>query len=314
VKLMGGDITVTSTVGKGTCFSFNVKSRVSTISKKQYVHLNTQGNENKKVLIVDDNPNFLTILKGQLEQWKLIPVTALSANDALTILEDQKDFDLIITDMLMPGMDGVQLSIKIKEILPHVPVILLSAIGDEKRSQYPHLFSSVLTKPVKQGALFKAIQSDLKEGRGKEEPEEKKAPSLLSEDFAKEHPLTILLAEDNLINQKLATRILNKLGYSVDLANNGVEAVGMLQNKEYDMIFMDMLMPEMDGLEATSMIRSGSDRQPQIVAMTANALPEDREACFKAGMDDYISKPIKLDELITILKNAALNIRDTSKS
>ena len=314
VNLMGGDITVTSTVGKGTCFSFNVKSTVSTISKKRYVHLNTQGNENKKVLIVDDNPNFLTILKGQLEQWRLIPVAALSANDALTILEDQRDFDLIISDMLMPGMDGVQLSVKIKEILPDVPVILLSAIGDEKRSQYPHLFSSILTKPVKQGALFKAIQSDLKEGRGKEEPEEKKAPSLLSEDFATEHPLTILLAEDNLINQKLATRILNKLGYSIDLANNGVEAVGMLQNKEYDMIFMDMLMPEMDGLEATSMIRSGSDRQPQIVAMTANALPEDREACFKAGMDDYISKPIKLDELITILKNAALNIKDTSKS
>jgi CheY-like chemotaxis protein len=314
VKLMGGDITVTSTVGKGTCFSFNVESKVSTVSKKQYVHLNTQGNENKKVLIVDDNPNFLTILKGQLEQWKLIPVAALSANEALSILEEQKDFDLIITDMLMPGMDGVQLSIKIKEMLPHVPVILLSAIGDEKRSQYPHLFSSVLTKPVKQGPLFKAIQSDLKEGRGKEEPEEKKTPSLLSADFAAEYPLSILLAEDNLINQKLATRILNKLGYSVDIANNGVEAVGMLQNKEYDLIFMDMLMPEMDGLEATSMIRAGANRQPQIVAMTANALPEDREACFKAGMDDYISKPIKLEELITILKHAALVVKDSSES
>ena len=310
VKLMGGVIEVTSTVGKGTCFSFNLTSKISTVSKKHYAYLNAEANENKKILIVDDNPNFLTILKSQLEQWKLIPIAASSAVQALSILEEQKDFSLIITDMLMPGMDGVQLSMKMKEILPNVPVILLSAIGDEKRSQYSHLFSSVLTKPVKQGQLFNAIQSDLKEGKAKDAPEEKKIPLLLSEDFALEYPLSILLAEDNLINQKLATRVLNKLGYSVDLANNGVEAVGMLQNKEYDIIFMDVLMPEMDGLEATGMIRSGTNKQPQIVAMTANAMPEDREACFKAGMDDYISKPIKLEELIAVLKSTALIIKE----
>lgn len=110
------------------------------------------------------------------------------------------------------------------------------------------------------------------------------------------------MAEDNLINQKLATRVLAKLGYQLDIASNGVEAVGMVQEKAYDLILMDILMPEMDGLEATRLIRSGYQTQPKIVAMTANAMPEDRETCLRAGMDGYISKPIKLEELINMLK------------
>ena len=128
---------------------------------------------------------------------------------------------------------------------------------------------------------------------------------MLSEDFAKAYPLNILIAEDNIINQKLAVRVLNKLGYDPKIANNGHEAVDMQTAESFDVVLMDMLMPEMDGLQATKAIRNADISQPQIVAMTANALPEDRVACLQAGMDDYISKPIKLEILMEVLKQTA---------
>jgi signal transduction histidine kinase/CheY-like chemotaxis protein len=306
VLLMGGDFTVKSKVGKGTTFSFNIKSRTSSIVQQPLIFLDLKTASSKKVLIVDDNPNFLTILKSQLEQWGLNPVSAISGKEALSILSEDKDFSLVITDMLMPEMDGMQLASEIKNIAPNVSMILLSAVGDENRSLYATVFKSVLTKPVKEGQLFKAIQRELIEGKNDSAVDVVKPVSILSDEFALEHPLTILLAEDNLINQKLATRVLNKLGYALDIANNGVEAVGMLQKKDYDLILMDILMPEMDGLEATKVIRSGSQYQPQIIAMTANAMPEDRETCLNAGMNNYITKPIKLEELMDILQESAV--------
>ncbi|MDB5118962.1 MAG: response regulator [Sphingobacteriales bacterium] len=311
VVLMGGDFTVKSKVGKGTTFSFNIKSKTSSVPQQLPVSFNVKSSSSKKVLVVDDNPNFLTILKSQLEQWELTPVTALSGKEALSILSEDKDFSLVITDMLMPEMDGMQLASEIKKIAPDVAMILLSAVGDENRSLYATVFSTILTKPVKEGQLFKAIQSELSESKNDSVSDAVNKPvSILSDDFALDHPLTILLAEDNLINQKLATRVLNKLGYVLDIANNGVEAVGMLQKKDYDLILMDILMPEMNGLEATKVIRSGAQYQPQIIAMTANAMPEDRETCLNAGMNNYITKPIKLNELMDILRESAILARE----
>ena len=306
VSLMGGAISVKSQVGKGTTFAFNIFCKTSNTSKKQYVSINVKGNQNKKVLVVDDNVSYLSVLQAQLKQWGLLALTAPSGKAALEILSKEKDFSLVITDKLMPEMDGVQLATSIKAILPDIPIVLLSAVGDENRSKYPHLFSSVLAKPVKESQFFKTLQIELRESKAVSPQEEvKKQVVELSTDFAKEYPLSILLAEDNLINQKLALRVLNKLGYNLDIADNGAEAVGMMQEKAYDIILMDVLMPEMDGLEATRVIRSGSQPQPQIVAMTANAMPEDKEACFEAGMDNYISKPIKLEELMNVLRETA---------
>jgi CheY-like chemotaxis protein len=131
---------------------------------------------------------------------------------------------------------------------------------------------------------------------------EQKPANLLSIDFAERYPLEILIAEDNPINQKLILKVMSKLGYGVELANTGLEAVEMLKSKPYDLIFMDIQMPDMDGLEATRHIRANFRRQPVICAMTANALAEDREACKDAGMDKYLSKPIKLEELISMLQ------------
>ncbi|WP_207425400.1 response regulator [Pedobacter sp. SYSU D00535] len=305
IRLMGGQISVSSRVGNGSTFSFYVTHKLSDKAVEEPVY-SEEGIENKKVLIVDDNPHFLLLLKTQLERWKLQAVVAESSTEALELLKKEKDLSLIITDLLMPVVDGVHLATRAKELYPGIPTVLLSAVGDENRSRYPHLFSSVLTKPVKERQLFKTIQRELKDVKIVNPPEgEKKKGTALSGEFALEYPLSILLAEDNLVNQKLAVRILEKLGYTTDLAQNGVEAVAMLQRKDYQLVLMDVLMPEMDGLEATRVIRSAAKRQPRIVAMTANAMAEDREACFEAGMNDYLAKPIKMEELIRVLKEAS---------
>lgn len=309
VKLMGGNIWVESIEGQGTTFSYTILSKPVHESEKRYAHFNTSENEGKKVLVIDDNMTNLTILKNQLELWKLVPTLASSGKEALEILfSEKKEFQLIITDMQMPLLDGVELAQEVKARMPQMPIILLSSIGNETKSQYPNLFNSVLAKPVKQAQLFNLVQRELKIQHSENQEIKSKSPSLLSEDFAKMYPLDILLAEDNLINQKLAIRILNKLGYSPDLATNGEEAIHMLAEKPYHIILMDVLMPEMDGLEATRFIRKNSTYQPVIIAMTANAMPEDRIDCIKAGMNDFISKPINIETLLKQLQEAWENI------
>ncbi|WP_207423435.1 hybrid sensor histidine kinase/response regulator [Desertivirga brevis] len=305
VKLMGGEISVESIKGEGSIFSFTIRTRQGNQALKHYVTLNASENEGKKVLIVDDNKTNLSILKSQLELWKLDVTVADSGARALESLVAAEDFQLIITDMQMPEMDGVQLAEAMKRRAPDVPIILLSSIGDESRSKYPHLFNSVLTKPVKQQPLYKLVMAELKQQKQPKKLEEKKATTL-SNDFAESFPLNILLVEDNIINQKLAMRILTKLGYEPGLANNGQEAVDMLTDRQYDVVLMDMLMPLMDGLEATRYIRKNHQHQPVIVAMTANAMAEDRDACINAGMNDYITKPINIE----ILKKSLIESAD----
>lgn len=306
VKLMGGEIGLSSQEGVGTTFFFTIKARAAESSEKRYVSFGKE-TEGKRVLIIDDNLTNLTILKGQLELWKLEVTPAISGKDALEILARDKNFQLIISDMQMPDMDGIELAEAIKKKNATIPIMLLSSVGDESKAKYPHLFNSVLTKPVKLQQLFKLVQTELKNNK-EAIPEENTSIKLISDDFALNYPLCILIAEDNLINQKLTLRILSKLGYQADIANNGKEALDMLHNKAYNVILMDMLMPEMDGLEATKAIRGSDLPQPQIIAMTANALPEDREACLQAGMDDYISKPINLHVLIDLLKKTAVKM------
>jgi len=308
VKLMGGTIGVESVVGKGTTFFFSLETTAAQIASKQYAYLNSSENAGKKVLVVDDNLTNLEILQAQLLQWDLQPILVASAREAIAIIESNAEIHLIISDMQMPDIDGVGLAQAIKKIKNSIPIVLLSSIGDETRSKYSDLFSAVLTKPVKQSQLFKIIQLQLKQAGQQTFKEDKKTANILSEDFAEQNPLNILIAEDNLINQKLATRVLNKLGYQPKIANNGKEAVEMQVAGTFNVILMDMLMPEMDGLEATRTIRQLNIPQPKIIAMTANALPEDREQCLKSGMDDYISKPINLNVLVEILKKTATAI------
>nr|WP_255537086.1 response regulator [Pedobacter sp. SYSU D00873] len=301
IKLMGGDVSVSSTVGVGTTFKFTLKTRVAHSSERQYVTLSTAGLDKKKVLILDDNQTNLSILQKQLALWNIKALPALSGAEALALLKDQH-FDLIISDMQMPEMDGVSFARAAKVLHPATPIVLLSSVGDESRSKYPELFNSVVNKPIKQAQLKSIVQQELKLKSENSLPEAGMIVTL-SDDFATAFPFDILIAEDNLINQKLATRVLNKLGYYPKIAANGKEAVDMLNEHPYDLILMDMLMPEMDGIEATMTIRLNKDiQQPIIVAMTANVMPEDKEKCLNAGMSAFVSKPFKLEDLKDVLK------------
>jgi CheY-like chemotaxis protein len=180
--------------------------------------------------------------------------------------------------------------------------VLLSSMGDDSSKLYPALFSAVLTKPIKQSLLARQITTLLGDKTKTALQEINVSKTKLRKEFAADYPLTILIAEDNPVNQKLAERILNKFGYQPDIVSNGREALSILSAKNYDLVLMDVQMPEIDGLEATRRIRLGSEVQPVIIAMTANAMQGDREMCIDAGMNDYISKPINLDELIALLK------------
>ncbi len=305
VKLMGGKITVKSQFGAGSTFEFNVKCEKVTepVPRQVYDSLVCEG---KKVLVIDDNPTNLRILKVQLKKWKMVVVAVSSGKEALEIVSQQQDIDLVITDMQMPDMAGLELSTKIKAIQKNLPIILLSSIGNETKKMNPTLFSSVLTKPVKHQQLYQVIAQDLnKEIVVEVEPKK----SLLSEAFALESPFNILVAEDNVMNQKLIMRILSKLGYQPELAVDGQEVIDMMQRKSYDLILMDVQMPNIDGLEATRLLRKIYGAKPLIAAMTANAMSEDKENCFAAGMDDYISKPISIEALMNMLAGLSKKLK-----
>ncbi|PJJ84144.1 hybrid sensor histidine kinase/response regulator [Mucilaginibacter auburnensis] len=300
IQLMGGDITVDSKEHEGTKFRFTIKCNALQHDRLEASAL--PDIENKNILIVDDNATNLKVLKAQLEVWKLNATSVHSAAAALDLLDSGKHFDMIITDMQMPEMDGLAFTRIVKKVYPQIPVLLLSSVGNESQKNYPNLFAATLTKPVKQHHLSMAIQNEFKHKQYMA-VNEAKSNSVLSIGFATENPVNILVAEDNPINQKLILRILEKLGYEARLANNGREVLEEIGKQVPDMILMDVQMPEIDGLEATRLIRKMSAiTQPYIVAMTANAMPEDRDDCFAAGMDNYISKPVKLDLLVSVLR------------
>ena len=215
----------------------------------------------------------------------------------------------MIADLKMPEMDGVELSKQIRQNYPDIPIILLNTVGDESSNQYPDLFSSVIRKPVKQHLLHTQVFNGLRKQNKEIIIEKKIATNRLSPHFSEQYPLRILIAEDDEMNQKLAFKILNKLGYMPDVVANGQEVLEIVSHEKYDMILMDVQMPVMNGLEATRMIRLCLSIQPVIVAMTANSMQGDREECLRSGMDDYISKPVNIHELVDTIEKWALEIK-----
>jgi two-component system sensor histidine kinase/response regulator len=305
VNLMHGAISVKSKLDEGTVFAFTIKAIAGTEAPPAAVFHDPAQNIGKKVLVVDDNHTNLRILKGQLELWNFIPIISSNPAEALEMLLSSTNYDLVITDMQMPEMDGVQLAQRIRKNHISTPIILLSSVGDESKHKYPELFSAVLNKPAKTKQLRGVIHQSLHLQTTVNQVQER-YPAILDADFAVTYPLQILIAEDHPINLKLAMKILHKLGYDPDYANNGQQAVEMYTRKNYDLVLMDVLMPEMDGLEATKIIRNSSGIQPKIIAMTANVMTEDKNACFVAGMDDYLSKPLHIGSLLKLLSATSI--------
>lgn len=308
VKLMGGVIKVDSKEGQGTKFSFTLQTNIS-VNSTHAVGTCNMGCEGKKVLIVDDNAISRNTLAKQLENWKLTALLVASGAEALEVLSKSPDVNLVLIDLQLPGMNGVELATLIKKENHSIPLILLSAIGDERGRSFSGLFTSILNKPVRQKVLCLHITHGL-QYQSKLGLTLNKPLPLLTPDFAAKYPMQILVAEDNPVNQLLTERVLSKLGYKTETAANGLLALNAQRAKQYDIILMDVQMPEMDGLEATRQIRMQPGNQPVIIAMTANAIQGDREECLGAGMDDYISKPVKLESLVTILEKWALIILD----
>ncbi|WP_332369376.1 response regulator [Spirosoma telluris] len=308
IELMGGTIHVESEEGKGTSFLFSLRSQMSQQTKQHYVYAHLADNQGKSVLLIDDNQTNRLILKAQLELWRLIPTVASSGQQALDILGQGALFDLVITDRQMPEMDGIELASRIKAIHPDLPIMLLSSMGDESRKTHADLFSAIMTKPIHQHQLVQLIQQTLKSKRAISLPAAPRPESAYSMDFAQQYPLRILIAEDAPINVKLLMRVLNKLGYSPAVAHNGHEVLTMLP-QGFDLILMDVQMPEMDGLEATRLIRQQAIPQPWIIALTANAMQEDRGICLEAGMNDYITKP----PILALLKKSLQEVSVLSR-
>ena len=301
VELMGGSMWVQSEQGKGSTFSFSicvecVPTRPRPFLAGPKLHLSS-----RQMLIVDDNATNRRILTTLVSGWGMVPRAAKSATEALGWLRAGETFDVAVLDMQMPEMDGVMLAREIRA-LPggeKLPLILLSSLGQREVTSEKKLFNAALTKPVKPSQLFDLLAGIFKEV----EPVSSTAPIKVVPKLVGERvgqSARVLLAEDNLVNQKVAVHMLAALGLRPDVAANGLEVLDALNRQAYDIILMDVQMPEMDGLEATRRIVAGQPdplKRPWIIALTANAVHGDREICLDAGMNDYISKPLKKEDL-----------------
>lgn len=307
IEQMGGQITVESKQGKGSVFNFSILTNTSQQVAPDFTNNQMNGFEGKQVLIIDDNITNCKVLNNQIEQWKLLPVIAHSGKQALEILS-QISVDLIITDLVMPEMNGIQLSQTIKSLYPQTPIILLDQVNDGRSKEHTDIFNAKVNKPVRHHKLFDTILNEFRHA-GKAN-DNKATLNQIPDNFSKLYPLRILVAEDNPVNQKWIKKILNKIGYECEMAENGKVVLEKVSLDHFDMILMDVQMPEMDGMEATRMIRVCLETQPVIIAMTANVMQGDREECMQSGMNDYISKPVELNELLGMLEKWALSIKE----
>ena len=306
-ELMGGTMWAESEgPGKGSIFSFTMAAPPAKLAKtERRALIGTQSElQDKRLLVVDDNATNRKILSLQTEKWGMKTRAEAVPANALAALEEE-NFDLAILDMHMPEMDGLELARRIRKTKPDLPLILFSSLGLREVEADAGLFSSSLSKPLRQSQLFDTLVTLFAPQDQKKAVRQKPSRPKVDGEMAARHPLRILLAEDNLVNQKLALRLLEQMGYRADLASNGVEALESVARQTYDVVLMDVQMPEMDGLEAARRITATYDAnaRPRIVAMTANAMQGDEEMCRAAGMDDYIAKPIRVERLTEALLN-----------
>src|SRR5439155_2288460 len=302
-ELMDGSLTAESpgVIGEGSVFQLVVRMPVGradavAATRPRRIEADLSG---RAVLIVDDNATNRRILVAQTARWGMVPRETGTPSEALDWVRSGQRFDIVLSDMLMPEMDGLEFAARLRETdgaTRTPPVVILSSIGVRDREEA--WVAGWLAQPVKPPALHDTIATVLLGVVAAQPVAETVPPATTDAPLGEQHPLRILLAEDNAVNQKLALRLLQQQRYEATVAGDGQQAIDALANGDFDVVLMDVQMPELDGVEATRRIRTRwPDRRLRIVAMTANAMAGDRETYLAAGMDDYISKPIRPADL-----------------
>ncbi|MEM8862708.1 MAG: response regulator, partial [Chloroflexota bacterium] len=305
-ELMGGNMWVESVVNEGSTFSFSIVGYPAEIEEKSERELLPDYLIGKSVLIIDDNAANLRVMKNYCRRWGMSPKTAVGGKEAIRLLKKQSSpFDVVLLDYQMPDMNGLEMLKELHAtnfVVP--PTIMITSVSDREIKADAKRFGASLFmyKPIKIANLLQLLLK-LFDGKPKAETSRIKKEKFDPE-LAQKFPLKILLAEDNAVNQKVAIRTLERLGYRADIVANGEEAVDAALRQPYDLILMDVHMPEMDGLEASRQIKGLLKNQnpPIIVALTAGVLQSDRDKCLAAGMDLFLSKPFKISDLSKIFK------------
>jgi len=319
VKLMGGDMTMESEQARGSVFQFVIPAQLAELEAEPTL-VPVETLKGRSLLVVDDNQTNRRVVELAGQRWGMLVDTAASAEAALTQLAGGKVYDALVLDLQMPDMDGVMLAKELDARNIKTPRLLMTSLG--LRSDMPvgerELFNLCLSKPVKPAQFQKALLQMLNPAATA--VAEPSASQKSNQPLAERLPLHLLVADDNSINQKVALRLLAQVGYRAEVASNGLEVLQALANKHYDIVFMDVQMPEMDGLEASRQVRvieaeAGRFMNPErhvIIAMTANAMKGDREKCLAAGMDDYIPKPVRAEVLYAAIERWGAQIRSVA--
>ena len=302
-ELMGGTAWAESVEGQGSTFYFTIVASPTAVPARREHLIGVQPHlRDRRMLLVDDTPANRRIVSQLATRWGMRVQDTPSPLEALAWIDAGESFDVAILDVQMPEMDGIMLTCELRRRAgtAALPVVLSSSLGQDIETSELGT-AALLPKPFRASQLFDVLARIF--GSAAARPD-LGAEATFSEDLAAEIPLRILLAEDNTVNQKLALRILSRFGYRADAVANGLEVLNALERQHYDVVLMDVQMPEMDGLEASRRIveRWPREKRPRIIALTANAMAEDRAACLAAGMDDYLTKPIRPADLAEALR------------